>query len=97
MILLLLRNDYLSSMNLPENVQGQFWLKDNSNDLNEEIVAIEGYNGQWVLKSNSRFRLCNGEDRVILQKNIIYKLEDYRKQVIFVFLEGKEYHVPFIK
>lgn len=97
MILLLLRNDYLSSMNLPDKVQGQFWLKDKGCDLNEEVVAVEGYNGEWLLKSNNNYRLCNGEDRVILKKNVIYKLENYRKEILFVFLEGKEYHVPFMK
>lgn len=92
MIVLLLRNNYLSSMVLPSKIQGQFWLKDEGNISKEEIVAIEGCNEQWVLKGNNNFKLCDGQERVVLQENIIYKLEDYHQEKIYIFVEGEEFH-----
>lgn len=97
MIVLLLRNNYLSSMVLPNKIQGQFWLKDQGNASNEETVAIEGRNGQWVLKGNKNFRLCDGQENVVLQENVIYKLEDHQHEKIFIFIEGERYHTHLKK
>lgn len=84
-------------MVLPNKIQGQFWLKDEGHISNEETVAIEGYNDQWVLKANKNFRLCDGQERVILQENVIYKLEDYHYEKVFIFVESEEFHTSLKK
>lgn len=53
MQLTLVRNDALSKLVLPEKCQGRYWVTYSDDDGRlVDTVSVEGYEGEWVLRSN---------------------------------------------
>lgn len=97
MIVCLLKNDYISSIELPAKVQGQFWLKDQSTYNQENVIAIEGIGNDWILKANKKAEFEDGNNRLILQKNIIYRLKDENNNFMHVYIEDEYQDTYFLK
>ena len=53
MRLILIKNDSLNSIIIPDNIWGNYWITDiDENNKNRNLVNIESQNGEWKLKSN---------------------------------------------
>ena len=97
MIVCLLKNDYISSVELPEKIQGQFWLKDASDVNRENVIAIEGIGDQWVLKANEKVEFEDGVKFKYLKSGIIYRLKSIENKYIYVYIEEESLQGRFIK
>lgn len=97
MIVCLLKNDYISSVELPEKIQGQFWLKDASDVNRENVIAIEGIGDQWVLKANEKVEFKDGVKFKYLKSGIIYRLKSIENKYIYVYIEEESLQGRFIK
>lgn len=93
----LLKNDYISSIELPNKIQGQYWLKDESSVNKDSIIAIEGNGDNWIIKANKKIRFENGQERVVLSNNIIYRLKDDEDKAIFIYVESENKNTYFLK
>jgi len=78
MIVTLITREKINSITLPEKIRGQFWLCDNSLASTSKLISIEAINGQWVLKSNRRVTVIDGEQgavkNTVLRPSCIYVL-----------------------
>lgn len=97
MIVCLLKNEYISSVELPAKVQGQFWLKDQSSYNQENVIAIEGIGNDWILKANNQVRFEDGSERTILKHGIIYRLKEGNHNFIYVYIEDEYKDSYFLK
>ena len=81
MLVTFIKQTHIYSLSLPDKVHGQYWIKDmNEKGETFDLIAIEGINGQWVLRSNKRVRLLQAN--VAQKKNIPLKpLEFYDLQI----------------
>lgn len=52
-------------LNLPETVEGNYWLCNNSEIEEERLINIKSNNGKWILKSSKYFKII---DRNHIQK-----------------------------
>lgn len=89
----LLKNDELSSIELPQKVQGQYWLYSNG----KATLAIEGIGGRWVLKASKDIFFQNGETKIYLQKNGIYQLTNPNHDSIFAYVENEYTDTVYLK
>lgn len=92
MIINLLRKHHMTSLELPNKINGQYYLTDIDDNHDEsEIIAIEGIDNAWMLKVNKKFHFENADIKhIILQEDQIYHLRDENKESLFVHVE-KEY------
>lgn len=97
MIVCLLKNDYISSVELPTKVQGQFWLKDQSTYEQENVIAIEGIGNEWILKGNNKARFEDDSEQIVLQRGIIYRLKDENQAYIYIYIEDEYIDSYFLK
>ena len=80
MLVTFIKRTHIYSLSLPEKVHGQYWIKD-MNEKGEffDLIAIEGINGQWVLRANKKVRLLKKEDagkkNIPLQPLAFYDLQ----------------------
>ena len=93
----LLKNDYISSIELPSKIQGQYWLKDESSTDKNNIIAIEGNGENWIIKANKKIKFEDNKERVALNKNIIYRLKDEESKAIFIYVETEYSNTYFLK
>ena len=62
----LLKNNVLYTCILPDKQKGQYWVTQTDDQGNEEqVIGIEGVEGQWFLKSNKNATLLNEHDQKI--------------------------------
>ena len=93
----LLKNDYISSIELPNKIQGQYWLKDESSTDKNNIIAIEGNGENWIIKANKKIKFEDNKERVALNKNVIYRLKDEEGKAIFIYVETEYSNTYFLK
>lgn len=90
MIVTTINREGLHSISLPQKVTGSYWLYDTA-DRSERLVAVEGINDEWVLKSNRKAKLMNikGETmkNTILAPLTIYVIVKNTGEKTFVFTE----------
>lgn len=94
MIVCLLKNDYISSIELPNKIQGQFWLHDSEG---RRVIAIEGIGNDWILKSNANAIFADNDDRVILKREVIYRLMDQKSNLFHIYVEREFDDSYFLK
>lgn len=80
----LLKNNYISSVDLPNKIQGQYWLVDENN---VNVLAIEAIDSKWVLKSNNLYFFRNDIIATVLNEDVIYALKSQNDKDIYVFVE----------
>ena len=60
-IVTFLKKERVSSITLPEKKKGLYWLTDTDDSGHKrELIAIEGANDHWVLKSNKNVQIIDG-------------------------------------
>lgn len=66
----------IHTLMLPEKISGQFWLTDT--DGEGELISIEGFEKQWVLKSNAKTFVIDSNnnqiDKIVLKENEFYTI-----------------------
>lgn len=93
MLVKLIGNRKVYKMNLPETVEGNYWLCDDSGNEEEKLINIKSSNGNWVVTSNKYSKIINEqfvkkgtEDFSIISSNktVINEvgLEYYKKALI---------------
>ena len=97
MIVCLLKNEYISSITLPNKVQGQYWLKDLNTKNHENVIAIEGIGLNWVLKANQNIKFEDNKERKILNRGVIYRLKDQNENYIYIYIEDEYEETYFLK
>ena len=80
----LLKNNYISSIDLPNKIQGQYWLVDENN---ANVLAIEAIDSKWILKANNKYFFRDDIIGSVLNEDIIYALKDQNNNDLFVFIE----------
>ncbi len=76
MKVMLMDSTRLVNLILPQEVFGNYWIV---NDNKENLVSIEGVEGNWILKSNSDVKVFRGGtsvDEVILETEKFYTLKN---------------------
>lgn len=90
MIITTISKSSISSITLPDKVNGQFWLYDDSHVYNR-LVTIEGINGEWVMKSNRNARIIDINNNIVKSISIyplgIYRICKSNGEDVFVFAE----------
>lgn len=90
MIVTTINREGIYSVSLPQKVTGSYWLYD-SVQKSERLVAVEGINDEWVLKSNRKAKLMNikGEalKNTVLSPLTIYVIVKNNGEKTFVFTE----------
>lgn len=89
----LLKNDEISSVELPQKIQGQYWLYLEGKDS----IAIEGIGNEWVLKPSKHYVFETGETKISLQKNMVYQLKNGNHDSIFVYVENEHKDTVYLK
>ncbi len=79
MQLTLLRNDTMVRLPLPAKVNGQFWVTCTDGDgCESQLISVEGVGSSWVLKSNKRAWVLDGEKQrvreLVLETNKFYEV-----------------------
>ena len=46
-------------MNLPDTVEGNYWLCDYSENEEQKLINIKSLNGNWVVTSNKYSKIIN--------------------------------------
>lgn len=88
MIVYLIKKSGLTSLKLPFNVQGNYWLSYEENRENINLINIEATDGKWVAKSNADAIIGNdgvGAKIVILENYRLYTLKT-PKENMYVFV-----------
>ncbi|MFB9277193.1 type VII secretion protein EssC [Cohnella cellulosilytica] len=66
MQLSLLKDNELFSCVLPEKKKGQYWISHvNDQGMEEELIGVEGIDGEWILKSNKKAYVQGADHRRI--------------------------------
>ncbi len=94
MIVCLLKNNYISSIELPNKIQGQYWLKDEGD---EDVIAIEGVGTNWIVQANKNALFLDGAKSIVLENDIIYRLKDKDGQPIYIYVEKEYKNTYFLK
>ena len=95
MLVKLFGNGKMYKIYLPEEVEGNYWIYDNSNDEENKLVNIRGINGKWVLVSSKFSKIINEQYikkntnnfQIIPSENTIIKLTeltDYKEVTLSV-------------
>ena len=58
---LILNDRKLDVLELPKNIEGSFWITD---DKNDNLIAVEALQNQWVFVSNQNYSIMNGKEAV---------------------------------
>ena len=93
MLVTLIGNNKMYKITLPENVEGDYWISDNSGNEGTKLVNIRSLNGQWVINSNKYSKIINekyvkvNEESILVQpgNDIVVKrveLKNYCKYYI---------------
>ncbi len=61
MKVLILNDRKLDVLELPKNIEGSFWITD---DKNDNLIAVEALQNQWVFVSNQNYSIMNGKEAV---------------------------------
>lgn len=68
MIVNLIKSKQMFSLTLPQKVKGQYWLTDVDKEGNKrQLIRIEAVAGEWVLKSNKKVSILDGQNGVVEQ------------------------------
>ena len=89
MRLILFNRNKLSRLELPEKIEGSFWLTDELNN-NANIINIEASDGKWIMKSNDETRIIFSNsytDKQVLMPNYFYFL-DYNNNKMLLYSEN---------
>jgi DNA segregation ATPase FtsK/SpoIIIE, S-DNA-T family len=66
MQLILLKKNAIYSCALPEKTSGQFWVTQHNDDGQvEKVISVEGFEGKWLLKSNSNASILGGDNQKV--------------------------------
>lgn len=55
----------MSSTSLPEKVTGKYWLQEYYNKSHRDLIAVEGINGQWYLKSGKQAKIIEKNGKIL--------------------------------
>lgn len=91
MVLTLFTGNEITSLTLPDKVNGRYWLTDSSGA--KKYVSVEAFEGEWILKSTNKISILNDTDipvkSVNVQAGCIYNLIEVKdSQKFFVFAEA---------
>ena len=79
------------SFSLPKRVKGQYWLPDPESEKFNELISIEGIEGQWILKSNRNIKVLDSHKNilksVILEPLKVYILQKADNSYVYAFVE----------
>ncbi len=79
---------------LPQEIKGNYWLKDNNK---KNIVNIEARDNNWILKNNSEIKILNinnqGEKKSLYDTDSVSEinLEDFCNGILYDINKGIEY------
>jgi len=76
MIVTIAIEDSISSITLPEKVNGQYWLYNTSANNLDRLISIEGINGEWILKSNKEATIVD-QSGTAIRSAVLGKLNIY--------------------
>ncbi len=55
---------------LPKNPIGEYWITNNSEEIEKKIINIEGTNGKWLIRSDKHKQLLNTKNIKFIDKRI---------------------------
>lgn len=93
MIVTLLKQDRIFSMNLPKKIKGRYWICDADWEGNaRNLISVEGINDKWILKETRKCKILNdiGKD-MNLKTDVFYKLhirDKEKDEEAFLFAEN---------
>lgn len=73
MIVNLIEQDQMFTVNLPSRVKGQFWLSDiDDHGRKRDLIGIEAVDGRWLLKSNRSATVLDHDNRPVSNELIVH-------------------------
>ncbi|MBQ3407904.1 MAG: FHA domain-containing protein [Clostridia bacterium] len=70
MLVTLIGNNKMYKITLPENIEGDYWISDNSGKEEVKLANIRSCNGKWILKSNKHSKIINEKYVKISEESI---------------------------
>ena len=93
MIVTLLRHEGMRSVSLPEQIKGQYWIKDLALSGDEsDFMCVEAINNQWIVKSNNKAFLIGKnkekvKEAVLLPFNLYAGYHKKTEEPFYLFVE----------
>lgn len=92
MIVTIIYSDHVEIENLPEKVQGQYWIGKGIKNPTAKRISVEAQNNTWVMKSNRQTSLVDKQAvpsaSVVLEPSRFYRIKDFDStEIQLVFVE----------
>lgn len=82
MLVTLIKQTHIDALSLPEKAHGQYWLRDlDAQEQPFDLIAAEGVDGHWVMKSTKKAKLLDG-DRKVQRSICLSPLKFYNLEIV---------------